>query len=167
MGYHIKLYSLNKTDFENFNFLYEKNDDEDYDAYDRLFEEFHKIAKYEFEIGDFLTYDTLPKMKCDLGDTHIISEIALLDIIEQYCRNERKYFSDMLAEKDEKYRIHRMEEYFKNKEFHFKYWKENICWDKTKAKLTNNWRYEYDLLDVLRIYKTFDFEKNILISIGS
>jgi len=165
MGYHRKLYSVYKKDLKKFNLFYNKELEDEGD--NDLIERFGKISHYEFELSDFLNFDKLTKIQSDMGDVYQISEINLLNIIEQYCEFEKKYYSDILEEKDEKYQHHRMKEYFKNKEFHFGHWKDNICLDKQKEKLTNNWRFEYDLLDIIRIYKTFDFDNKLLICVGS
>lgn len=41
-----------------------------------------------------------------------------------------------------------------------------INFNQKDEKLTNSWRYEYNIWELVRLYKSFDFEKNVLLFVG-
>ncbi len=180
MGYHIKLYSVDKDNFEAFNFNMErfKKDEDDYDYWDLFHKEFNNIFTYEFELGDFLDYKKLQKIESSYGNIYKIEECDLLDIIIQYNEYQFKYYSELtesiekklhntLSKDDENYLIVRVYDYFKSKKWKYERWENNMCIDKNKSRLTNNWNFEADIIDILRIYKSIDFDKKVLICVGS
>ncbi len=158
MGYHLKLYKIEKKAYDVFDFS---------QSYDDVQEKFSKVSKYEFELSDFLEYSKINKIDSQLGDVYLITEEMFPDIIKQYCEHEKDYYSKILEEKDEALQNSMMYMYFKNKLYHFETWKHNINLKKDNERLTNGWRFEYDLIDLIRIYKTFDFENNVLVCVGS
>jgi hypothetical protein len=179
MGYHIKLYSADKDKFESFDFdMNRLKKDEDDDCWDLFNKEFSEIFKYEFEIGNFLNYKNLLKIESDYGDIYKIEEDELLDIIIQYKENQFKYYSefvdslekklhDDLTKSEENALIVDLYNHFNTKKWEFTNWDNNVCIDKNTARLTNNWNFEADVIDIIRIYKTTDFTKKVLICVGS
>lgn len=158
MGYHLKLNSIDKIKFEEFDFS---------QGYDEVYDDFRKKFKYEFELGDFLDFSKLTKIKSRLGDVYKITEADILSFIEQYAKNELNYYTGILKEENKEYQKARMIQYFQTKIFNLQSWKYNLCLDKDVDRLTNNWNFEFDMIDLVRIYKTFDFDNNILIVVGS
>lgn len=166
MGRHRNLYSVSKKDFKNFNFTLDANLGSD-ERYDDLYERFGEVFKQEFEIGKFLNFDNIPKTEIDLGDMYIITEEMIKNFIKEYYVHIIKYYKDIFEEKDEKLQDYYMLEHFKRKIFDLENWDKSICLDKDKGRLTNNWRFETDVFDIIRMYKTFDFENNMLICLYS
>ena len=41
-----------------------------------------------------------------------------------------------------------------------------INFNQEDEKLTNSWRYEYSIWELVRLYKSFDFERNVLLFVG-
>jgi hypothetical protein len=49
----------------------------------------------------------------------------------------------------------------------FCYFKGGTPYDASdNPRLVSSWKYEYEIFELVRIYKTFDFKKNVLIYYG-
>ena len=182
MGYHIKLYSANKEEYQNFDFDMErfKKSEDDYEYWDKFNAEFDKVFKYEFEIGDFIKFDILEKIESSYGEMlcRINTEEEFLDIIKQYNTFEFEYSSSLLESIEKKMMntlelaedrilMVRLRDYFQSKAWQYNKWTNNLRIKKDDERLTNGWRFETDMIELLRIYKSVDFDKTALICVGS
>lgn len=180
MGYHINLYSVNKKDYQDFNFDMSRfQDDENIDSWDAFNTEFKKVFKREVEIGNFLNFENYEKIISSYGNIHVIdTDDGFLDIIKQYNKYEYDYATkmvDSIFEKmmgvidinEDRILMVKLRDYFQSKTFQYDNFDNNLCIDRNEERLTNGWRFESDMIELVRIYKSIDFNKKILISVGS
>lgn len=174
MGYRLYLGKISKDEHDkmqkmSWSYLCEKYGDkgDDYVSVYELVEEVHGFGKYydvdtskynpffaNKEIQDHFTGD---------NDFWVVDKDFLLGIIEK----ERKEMAEWYEECKKK--TH--EELIFQAESHASEWRGDFgCCpydlDVTKPHLVNSWKREYVIFDLIRILKTFDWEKDLLIYYG-
>lgn len=152
MAYRLKLYSVKKSDFV------AQSNSFDGIKYDQL--------DFELELGDFLNFSVIEKKEYSIGHVYNIAEHNLLDIIQQYHAETKKYFVELQNElNNQNYR--RIKTYFQFKVICMDDIDDLLNLDKTNKKLSKNVKYEYDIFELVRLYKTVNFDDFNLICIGN
>lgn len=100
----------------------------------------------------------------DEYDFWIVSKKFLKNIIEE----ERKFIEEWYSKKaEEREEVLRQQQREMATEWGAGEWiKSPYNLDINKSELVSSWKREYQVFDLVRIYKTFDFEKNFLIYYG-
>lgn len=162
--YHCPLYNLNKEIFE-FGKGYE-NSEEIYKHGDSLFTSVELNEKYEDE-RPIVCDESAILCAIEWNKKHII------DMYEHLINNtfeksfERYNFSKEIDEKELHYQ--RLLSHCRD---HLRWWKPEfgdytaINLDKEKDMLVESWLYEHQIFDLVRIYKTFDWENKCLLFFG-
>lgn len=134
-----------------------------------LFEEIHEFGKYydpAVEIIEkakcfFLDLETHQKFNSEY-DTWLVDKEVFLIVIE-YCRKRViDYYERLLKDDISK-------EYLQNEiKGNLREWKNQYGvlpynLNLEQENIVDSWRYEYVVFELVRLYKTFDFEKNYLI----
>jgi hypothetical protein len=128
------------------------------------FQELHNFGKYcQFEIEDHLE-EFYTKNKNVYGDCefHILSKEGFLKIIEWYRLKIYTYYKDLQSQTE------------KEKDAHFsssvREWEGRFGMpfnlDEDKETVVVSWKYEYSVFELVRIFKTFDWENNKMVWYG-
>ena len=101
---------------------------------------------------------------------HVVKEHTLKTIIDVIKEDIVNYYKNLLKGDDAtRYAMMRthVEDTIKEWEPEFRSdIMSPINFNQKDEKLTNSWRYEYSIWELVRIYKSFDFEKNVLLFVG-
>jgi len=176
MGYHLRLAKIEKT---------MKSHCSGFKTYKQvmkrfMIEDFYDLPTYEelIYLGDVTVNEKENFFAFDIKkygyDFHIISEKELENIIEQYYQHVRKYYNKLYDEvskmaKDEPFNQGVIGSHMLSMRNN---WCDDICnWrpynlNRDKENIVSSDRYEYDVFELVRILKTFDFKNNYLILSG-
>lgn len=101
---------------------------------------------------------------------HVVKEHTLKTIIDVIKEDIVNYYKSLLKGDDAtRYAMMRthVEETIKEWEPEFRPdIMSPINFNQKDEKLTNSWRYEYSIWELVRLYKSFDFERNTLLFVG-
>lgn len=119
------------------------------------------------------------------GDFWVVEKDFLKHIIEHYKGKILSYYDKLLDcpatdRTHEKYGVLRikedelknvssekLEEWFNHIRDMRAEWTNNFAFDMTdKEHITHSWKYEYSIFELVRIYKTFNWEKNVMVYYG-
>lgn len=128
--------------------------------------------------GEFLFTNNDTRKYFKDYNPYIISEDGFLEAIEIYKNKIISYWEDLKndgaiqvlpfgieLERSDITKEKKVERLIEDELF---YWKNNyaINLDRDKERITNSWMYEHEIFDLVRIYKTFDFDNNYLLFYG-
>lgn len=162
--------------FRNDSVEYDSVDEEYYFPLYRLGEELYEFGKYwensneMYKHGDSLfTSDELNEKYEDYGAI-VLDEEGLLCAIEWYRSHVEKMYEDLLSETsanewDTRPQFDRLKEHVQD----YIYWWKNTGPGNLNKKtdcIVNSWLYEHGYFELVRIYKTFDWDNNSLIFLG-
>ncbi len=123
----------------------------------------HNLGKYcDFDI-DKETHEFFTKWKCPDTEFLVCTENVLLKIIEDYRLTVLKWYEKQLKtpkEAEHNYRT-MVREWGGDKWNMIPY-----DLDKETDNIVKSWRFEYAIFDLVRIYKSFDWENDVLIYSG-
>lgn len=177
MGYHLNLYSTTKQKFEKYDFFYKDLDTNDDIIFNNdIPKRFSSVFKYEFEIGSFIKFENKIVSNA-FGDFYYISKEEFLKIIIQYNDYLHNYYTETynliesklkgeLSKTEEDGLMIKLYESYRHKQHLYSRWNNNIKIDENEKRLTNNWEFETDIIELVRIYKSIDFNKKVLIVKG-
>lgn len=143
------IYDLGKTLFE-FGMYYE-NAGEMYKHGDSLFTSEELNERYE-EYGAI-----------------VLDKSGLLCAIEWQAKRITSIYEDLLKEKsispyDGRSQFDRLAEHARD---YLRWWKHGACdLGENSDHVAGSWLYEHTIFDLVRIYKTFDWEKNCIVFVG-
>lgn len=162
--------------FRNENVEYDKFDDTYYFNLWNLGEELHEFGKYwenseeMYKHGDSLfTSDELNEQYEEYGAI-VLDEEGILCAIEWYRNRVCSIYEDLLKEKsdstwDDRPQLDRLVEHCRD----YVYWWRNEGpgnLNKESHRLVRSWLYEHSYFDLVRIYKTFDWDNKCMIFMG-
>ncbi len=173
MGYRLYLGQISKEEHDkaqkmSYPYLCEKYGDkgQDFVSVYQIVKELHGFGKY-YEVdtekyNHFFANKELQEHFSD-NDFWVVDRDFLLGIIEK----ERKEMAEWYEECKSK--TH--EELIFQAESHASEWRGDfgVCpynLDLSKPHLVDSWKRDYAIFDLIRIYKSFDFEKNVLVYYG-
>jgi hypothetical protein len=168
MGYRNYISQIKKDDLKKL--LEAKMDwEETWELFHDLTEELHELGKaYDKPEGFEPKYD----LSEDETEFIVIHLETLKEIIEQYADKHVAYL-ESLINPDEDYFAdhHNPEDYVKAqirhwKQHNSKFYNTIYNIDKDNSKLVNSWEFQYEIFDLVRIYKTFDSENYELVYRG-
>ena len=128
--------------------------------------------------GEFLFTNNDTREYFENYNPYIISEDGFLEAIEIYKNKIISYWEDLNndgaiqvlpfgieLERPDITKEKKVERLIRNELF---YWKNNyaINLDRNKERITNSWMYEHEIFELVRLYKTFDFDNNYLLFYG-
>jgi hypothetical protein len=184
-----KITDLSKED------LYKLHDEDPEDGWvsmNELCEQLYELGKYtEFDDSKFYTpffrnTETQDYYKSD-HDFHIVGKDFFEHVIEHYSDKVRKYYDEMLKSfwnpetKDFKIELSELTPEYKKSLYlcieHCRSmameWGVTTWWGKETPfnlekgdYVTTSWKYEYSVFELVRLYKTFDWENDLLIYYG-
>lgn len=162
--YYVPVYRLGKEIFE-FGKYYE-NESDIYKHGDSLFTSNELNEKYE-DFGAIVCDENAILCAIEWQKQHIINmyENLVNNTFEDTL--ERNYYPKDIDDKELHYK--RLLEHCKD---HLNWWKPEfgdytaIDTDKSKDNLADSWLYEHTIFDLVRIYKTFDWENKCLLFCG-
>ena len=162
--YYLPVYKLGKEIFE-FGKYYE-NSDELYKHGDSLFTSTELNERYE-DYGAIVCDENAILCAIEWQKQHIINmyENLVNNTFEDTL--ERNYYPKDIDDKELHYK--RLLQHCKD---HLNWWKPEfgdytaIDTDKSKDNLADSWLYEHTIFDLVRIYKTFDWENKCLLFCG-
>jgi hypothetical protein len=120
------------------------------------------IANKEFLLGIIENY----KQKIISYHEDLYNYMAKLDpkVLREYKLKRIVDEEKVMPEKDSDHALDKVKEYFKEKVWE---WKQLIPFDLNDSQsITTSWKFEYVIFELVRIYKTFDWENNLLIWSG-
>lgn len=103
---------------------------------------------------------------------YIVSEQFLTHLINEYRKKTILYLKSLVESKDKDVNDINdrnkttYKEYVENKISNWKREDSIINLDKSKNDIVNSWSYEHSIFELVRIYKSIDFEKDLLIYYG-
>lgn len=154
---------------------YTPNDKEEEDGYIYFddhrslprFKELHCFGKYcEFGIQDNLTrfYSKRDDLYEDC-EFHVLDKDGFIKIIEWYHQKNAEYFTDMVAKVEN---VSAMRSHFAGKLSEWKngYNIKPYNLEPEKSEMISSWKYEYAIFELVRIYREFDWENNVMVWYG-
>lgn len=174
MGYRNYLSRVTKDKYKELSSLSQKqifemyvNDDDDNSGWLNVREitqciDLHELGKYcEFKVGKNGYRFFKEEMDFEEEEEfYVASKQFFLEIIESYRQNVINYYTNLKDETD------------KNKEYYIKNkiteWTSLIPYnlDMNEEQIVNSWKFEYAVFELIRIYKTFDWDNDLLIYCG-
>ena len=146
--------------------------------------DYNEFSKIEYEFGSNF-WDEAEKIIADSNATwclsplfhkdkacapHVVQEHTLKTIINVIKENIINYYKNLLKGDDAtRYAMMRTHVEETIKEWEPEYRPDimsPINFNQNDKKLTNSWRYEYSIWELVKLYKSFDFEKNTLLFVG-
>lgn len=157
---------------------YSRDEDEDddyfpiYDLGKELFDfgKYYENADKMYEHGDSLfSSEELREAYQDYNPI-VLDKSGLRCAIEWQKERVRSIYSDLLNEKsalnkyDDRSQLERLQAHARGYLF---WWGVNPCdLDESKERLASSWLYEHTIFDLVRIYKTFDWDSKCLVFLG-
>lgn len=133
------------------------------------FGKYYENSNEMYAHGDSLFSSAeLNKKYSDYGAI-IIDEEGIKSAIDWNQQHVIKMYEDLLREKsieqfDERSQLERLKD---NADTYLKYWKLGPAnMDKKNPRLSRSWLYEHEYFDLIRIYKTFDWENKAMMFMG-
>jgi len=155
MGYRNYISMIKKEDFVEGQQWWNYNDD--------IIEELHELGKYvDMEVRDGLivTSETFSED----GEFDIIDIESIPHVVSCYAKSFTKFLESL---KDGTNQIYNYESYIEEQ---IRRWinADSLVYniDKNKDKLVSSWEFQYEIFDLIRIYKTFDTENYHLLWLG-
>lgn len=173
MGYRNYIGKVKKEKYDELSSLSNKQIVELYDSYgDSLYfnvkeitelEEIHEFGKYcEFDIKKHTKRFFKDKMVFEDDEEFYIASPKFLEcVIKDYHNNIINYYNKIMDESDEQKNI-----YFKSKISEWSSLKPYNL-DLNNDVIVDSWKYEYVIFELVRIYKSFDWDNYLLIYYGS
>lgn len=146
--------------------------------------DYNEFSKIEYEFGSNF-WDEAEKIIADSNATwclsplfhkdkacapHVVQEHTLKTIINVIKENIINYYKSLLKGDDTtRYAMMRTHVEETIREWEPEYRPDimgPINFNQNDKKLTNSWRYEYSIWELVKLYKSFDFEKNTLLFVG-
>ena len=154
MGYRNYLYKIKKEDLV---------EDKSRWDYDEEIQEIYEFGKYvDAELRDGLI--TIKDMDDEDCEFQIIDIESLVPIITHYAS---KFSTFLESLKDNTNDVYNHQTYIEEQ---ITRWSKPDTYiynlNKNKENLVNSWEYQYEIFDLIRIYKTFDTEKYHLLWLG-
>lgn len=165
--------------------------EEDKECYVGAYEvvkELYEFGKYtEFDNEKFFTpfWDNKEFQEYYEGDFWVVNKEFLKHIIEHYKSKIISYYDKLLdcsatdrahekhgvlrIKEDEVKNIspEKVAEWFNHIRNILMEWTHDFAFNmKDDDKVTHSWKYEYSIFELVRIYKTFDFENNVMVYYG-
>ncbi len=94
----------------------------------------------------------------------ILSSDETLSKKIEYSYKGNKFILSELTDEDSK-KLYEMYSHIKSMSTEWE-WGFSYNLDKEKEIITSSWKYEYSIFELVRIYKTFDWKKNVMICYG-
>jgi len=183
MGYRNYIGSLPKVEYDKIKNLtideirqLKKIDEEDYyiGIHDFDIKELHEFGKY-VEFGDekfytpFFLNKQVQEHIADEHDFYIVTKEFLKHIIEHYTEVVKKWYEEVLPNNISPKDL--TEKQLESVWNHLRSIKSEWCYltpyNLEKGdEITTSWKYEYSVFELVRLYKHFDFENNIMIYYG-
>jgi hypothetical protein len=166
MGYRNYLNKLPRSVYEEYKDLTaieieEKYGEDFYIGRDHGLVELHCLGKYcDFDIHDLLTrfYKEEMDFECDV-EFSLASKEVLLRIIEHYREYVEKFYVDLAEKPIEKHREHALSM--------AREWSSHLTpYSLDGDEMVSSWKYEYVIFELVRIYREFDWENDVLIYTG-
>jgi hypothetical protein len=179
MGYRLRLGKVSKSDWENIYKYKSKeeiienwwDEDEDFSfAYPPEHIQLYELGKHV----DFVNEEFTPfySFELDGNDFWIVSKKGLLSIIDKYHESTNNYYQELMRlfnDKDDKFE-RRISNHLlsKTNEWGKPYGRRPYYLDQenTDGFISGSWDIEYAIFNLVYIYRTFDFEKDLLIYSG-
>lgn len=174
MGYRLYLGTTPRKEYEkmqkmDYPYLCAKYGDkgDDYVSVYKLVKELHGFGKYyDVDTSKYNPFFAKEEIQTHFSEDHdfwVVDREFLAGVIEK----ERKDIASWYEEC--KTKTH--EELIHQAESHASEWRGDFgtCpydLDLSKPNLVRSWKREYEIFDLIRIYKTFDFENNVLVYYG-
>ena len=146
--------------------------------------DYNKFSKIEYEFGSNF-WDEAEKIIADSNATwclsplfhkdkacapHVVQEHTLKTIIDVIKENIINYYKNLLKGNDATcYAMMRTHIEETIREWEPEYRPDimsPINFNQNDEKLTNSWRYEYSIWELVKLYKEFDFENNTMLFVG-
>jgi len=194
MGYRTHIGIISKKEYneiksfnqEQLNSYKGNKDKDDYIGAWEIAPSLYEFGKYtEFDDEKFYKpfWDNEEFQEYYEGDFWVVEKEFLKHIIEHYKNKVLSYYENLLTAdgiQEEYGRFKKItEDGIRNLSFEKKVewfdhikniwseWKNDFAIDMThREKITGSWKYEYSLFELARIYKTFDWENNIMVYYG-
>lgn len=161
MSFRLNLYFVDKDKINKFNW---KNFD-----YDTFYNFKKENLRSITELGDFLNLKDTPVLYED-GDCEyrLLSKENLYTIIEEYHNHLGDFYKNLFDKSKDPTpnNLDNITYYFRIKTHIYANWKSYMDMDINNERLTQSDRFEHDVFDLIRIYKTTDFNKTKLILIS-
>lgn len=169
MGYRNYISRIKKSDLPKLSLL------DDYDFRRDMTEELHEIGKYYDHPDD--EWEELYDFGDDDTEYKIITKKSLKAIIKQYEQSHLKYLQDLIKPDEELTEDDKMKIEFGYRDTPHKYVQKKIMeWERADSlvydindnsdRLVKSWAMEYEIFELIRIYKSFDEEKYYLVYEG-
>ena len=142
----------------------------------RLGRELFEFGKYYensdkmYEHGDSLFASEELRERYKDYNAIVIDKSGLLCAIEWQRKRVMSIYEDLLKEKselneyDDRPQLERLKEHARD---HLRWWKYGGCdTEETRERLAASWLYEHTIFDLVRIYKTFDWEHKRMLFFG-
>lgn len=151
-----------------------RDDDDFFPVYElgkELFEfgKYYENADEMYKHGDSLfTSSELNERYEDYGAI-VIDKSGILCAIEWQKNRILSIYEDLAREKsedrfDDRSQFYRLKEHADS---HLRWWKFGACnLNENTDNIASSWLYEHTIFDLVRIYKTFDWERNCLVFAG-
>jgi len=166
MGYRNYIEKLPRSVYEQYKDLTAKEIEEKYgeDFYigrEHGLVELHCLGKYcDFDIENLLTrfYKEEMPWECDI-EFSLGSKELLLRIIEHYREYVEKFYTNLAEKSQEENKQHALSM--------AREWSSNYPpYSLDGSEMISSWKYEYAIFDLVRIYREFDWENDVLIYTG-
>ena len=169
-----KIKKLSKNEFYN---LRGVDPDDDYIGPYNIVEELYEFGKYcDFPLKGptkkFFTNKDFHTDMNDDGEFVIVEKPFLGMVIKHYHEKIKAYYKEMVDGVDRNNEETFTPEKFKQLFDHVRSmsieWRQSSPYELEDGResITTSWKYEYELFELVRIYKTFDWRKNIMAYYG-
>ena len=182
MGYRNYIGEISRTEYEKiknfsikelFEYKGKSQEDDHVGVYD-IAEEVYEFGKC-VEFGDekyyspvFLKKETRQYYEEEY-DFHIVGKEFLKHIIEHYTKKIQDFYRDLIKDIEDENNIDPQKalKLYQHVKWNSIEWLGLLPYDLEKGEgVTSSWKYEYSIFELVRIYKTFDWENKILIYYG-
>lgn len=182
MGYRNYIASVPKKeydiikDFTLTELLAHKKSEDDYiGVYDIAEKQLYELGKYvELKGGEkffeqFFTNEDLNDSLNEDGEFCIVNKTFLKHVIEDYSDKVKTFYRDLVVGIDDKYNIPQDRAYklFEQVRNNATEWLQLTPFKLDKGEeITTSWKYEYAIFELVRIYKSFDWENDVMVYYG-
>jgi hypothetical protein len=155
----------------------EEDDDGHIGVYDVASKELYELGKYS-EVGGVKFFspvfenEELQKYFDDEHDFYIVNKEFLKHVIEHYTQKVKDFYSKLLkgiehkdSDKIDSKKAYELYEHIRgNASEWLQLTPYNL--DNDSDEITTSWKFEYSIFELVRIYKTFDWENEVMIYYG-
>ena len=169
-----KIKSLTKEELLKYKNAHTDDDDEYICVFDLPEKKLHEFGKY-CEFGDkkfyknFFENEELNEEYQEDDELYIVEKDFLKHVIEFYTEKVKNIYLELIKGVDntESITLEKAGELFKHIKGQSMEWNQLTPYNlESGEEITKSWKYEYNVFELVRIYKSFDWEKNVMIYYG-